>query len=306
MKAVQEVAVRVAPTDTTVLITGESGTGKEVVARLVHRASERRQGRFVAVNCAAISPNLVESELFGHEKGSFTGADKKKEGKFEFADGGTLFLDEVGDLPLEAQAKLLRTIQEKTVQRVGGNREIPVNIRLICATNQNLEELAEQKKFRQDLYYRIAVFPLNVPPLRERKAAIVPLALHFIRRLAKVRELSKEALTPGAAKSLQDYPWPGNVRELANALERAIILKSGNLPVTSDDLAFLRSESRAQVQVDSLFKLPPTGIEFEKLQRTIIRQALDLTSGNQSGAARLLGLTRARFRTLLKLLEAED
>jgi DNA-binding NtrC family response regulator len=306
MKAVQEVAVRVAPTDTTVLITGESGTGKEVVARLVHRASERRQGRFVAVNCAAISPNLVESELFGHEKGSFTGADKKKEGKFEFADGGTLFLDEVGDLPLEAQAKLLRTIQEKTVQRVGGNREIPVNIRLICATNQNLEELAEQKKFRQDLYYRIAVFPLNVPPLRERRAAIVPLALHFIRRLAKVRELSKEALTPGAAKSLQDYPWPGNVRELANALERAIILKSGNLPVTSDDLAFLRSESRAQVQVDSLFKLPPTGIEFEKLQRTIIRQALDLTSGNQSGAARLLGLTRARFRTLLKLLEAED
>jgi DNA-binding NtrC family response regulator len=305
MQKVKEVALRVASSDATVLVTGESGTGKEVVARLIHQSSSRAKGRFVAVNCGAISPSLVESELFGHERGAFTGANRKKEGKFEFAEGGTLFLDEVGDLPLEAQSKLLRAIQEKAVQRVGGNQDIPVNARLICATNRRLENLVEERQFRRDLYYRIAVFPIWVPPLRERVSAIIPLAGHFIKQFARTREVVKEILTPGAGQLLRQYPWPGNVRELANAMERAVILKSGMLPITSDDLGFLRPEMHGPVTNGPEFKLPAGGVHFEELQRSIIRQALEATSGNQSAAARMLGLTRARFRTLLKLVEHE-
>lgn len=306
MKKVQNDALKVAPSMSTVLITGESGTGKEVVARLLHRASSVKQGRFVPINCAAISPALVESELFGHEQGAFTGAHKRKEGKFEFADGGTLFLDEVGDLPLDTQAKLLRAIQEKSIQRVGGNRDIPVHTRLICATNQDLKHLVEQGKFREDLYYRIAVFPIFVPPLRERKKAIIHLAHHFIKRVAGIRQGVNELLTAGAARMLMDYQWPGNVRELANAIERAVILKSGNLPITSDDLGFLRRESVPHGAEGAMFKLPANGISFDGLQRSVILQAMQMTAGNQSAAARLLGLTRARLRTLLKLLEEEE
>lgn len=303
MKEVEKNALKVAASQATVLLTGESGTGKEVVARLIHRTSPMCKGRFVAVNCAAISPSLVESELFGHEKGAFTGANQRKEGKFKFADGGILFLDEVGDLPLDVQAKLLRAVQEKSIQRVGGNRDISVNTRLICATNQDLEGLVEQGKFREDLYYRIAVFPIHVPPLRERKKAIVPLAIHFIKKTAKTRQLVKEVLTSGLARMLTEYPWPGNVRELANALERAVISKSGSLPITSDDLGFLRQKHRSIFQDDAMFELPATGIDFDKFQRSVILQAMKMTGGNQSAAARLLGLSRARFRTLLKLPE---
>ena len=303
MKKVEEMAVRVAVSETTVLITGESGTGKEVVARLIHRSSKRKDARFVAVNCAAITAGLVESELFGHEKGAFTGANARKVGKFEYANGGTLFLDEVGDLPLEAQAKLLRVIQERSIQRVGGNTDVAVDTRLVCATNQNLEHLVAEKKFRQDLYYRINVFPVQVPPLRERKKGIVPLIRHFVRKFANVRDLAGDFLTPGATRVLKEYPWPGNVRELANTVERAMILKAGKLPITTDDLSFLRLENPEAPIDEEIIKLPATGINFEKMQYNIIRQALDLTSGNQSAAARLLGLTRARFRTLLKLVE---
>jgi len=305
MQQVREMALKVAPREATVLLTGESGTGKEVVAHLIHRASDRGNGRFVAVNCAAISPTLVESELFGHEKGAFTGANRRKEGKFEFADNGTLFLDEVGDLPLEAQSKVLRTIQEKTIQRVGDNRDIPVNARLICATNQNLENLVERGRFRQDLYYRIAVFPIRVPPLRERIPDIIPLATQLVKRFATLRELAKEVLTPGAARILTEYPWPGNVRELANAIERVAILKAGSVPITSDDLDFLRLEKAASPLDEDVLRLPVTGINFDRLQRSIIRQALEVSSGNQSKAARLLGLTRSRFRTFIKLVEGE-
>ncbi len=301
MKEVEGMALKVAPSMSTVLITGESGTGKEVVARLIHRMSAMRDGRFVDVNCAAISTTLVESELFGHEKGAFTGADRKKEGKFEFADHGTLFLDEVGDLPLDMQAKLLRSIQGKSIQRVGGNRNISIDTRLICATNQDLEGLVTQGKFREDLYYRIAVFPIHVPPLRERKSAIVHLAGYFIKRVARVREGINDVLTSGAARTLMEYPWPGNVRELANAMERAVISKSGRLPVTSDDLSFLQREGLSMSHGDVLIELPPTGIDFESLQHSLISQALRMTAGNQSAAARLLGLSRARFRTMLKL-----
>jgi DNA-binding NtrC family response regulator len=306
MLRLEEMALKVAASEATVLLTGESGTGKEVIARLIHRASPRREQRFVAVNCGAISANLVESELFGHEKGAFTGADRRKEGKFEFAHEGTLFLDEVAELPLESQVKLLRAIQDKCVTPVGGNRNIPVDVRLICATNQDLERFCEQGRFRNDLYYRIAVFPIKVPPLRDRKKDIVPLAHHFVSKLAGPTQAGKEPLTPSAIKILTEYPWPGNVRELANAMERAVILKSGQMPITSDDLDFLRIEDRTQEHVDAVFKLPATGIEFERLQRTVIRQALEMTLGNQSAAARLLRLTRARFRTFLRLLEGGD
>ncbi|OQY13880.1 MAG: histidine kinase [Desulfobacteraceae bacterium 4572_19] len=305
MLMVKQMAEKVGQSDATVLITGESGTGKEVVANLVYRASSRSDKRFVAVNCAAISAGLVESELFGHEKGSFTGANQKKEGKFEYADGGTLFLDEVGDLPLEAQAKLLRAIQEKCFQRVGGNREIPVNTRLICATNQDLKKLVNEKKFRNDLYFRLAVFPINILPLRERKPDIVPLSNYFIKRYAELHELGGDLLTPGAVRLLKEFPWPGNARELANTIERALILKSGALPLTSDDLFFLCLSGDNKPSVEGLFKLPPGGINFDDIEREIIRQAMAMTSNNQSAAARLLGLTRARFRTFLKLTDVE-
>jgi transcriptional regulator with GAF, ATPase, and Fis domain len=204
---------------------------------------------------------------------------------------------------LDMQAKLLRAIQEKSVQRVGGNRTTPVDTRLICATNQDLEGLVTQGKFREDLYYRIAVFPIHVPPLRERRSAIVHLATYFIKKVARVREGINEVLTAGAARMLMEYPWPGNVRELANAMERAVISKSGRLPVTSDDLSFLQREGLSISHGDGLVDLPPTGMDFDKLQRSVISQAMRMTAGNQSAAARLLGLSRARLRTMLKLSE---
>jgi DNA-binding NtrC family response regulator len=303
MRRVQDLALRVGPSETTVLITGESGTGKEIIAKLMHKASDLHEKRFVTLNCAAISPQLVESELFGHEKGAFTSAGERKIGKFEFAAGGTLFLDEIGELPLEAQAKLLRVIQERIIQRVGGNQDINVNIRLICATNQDLEKLVEKGRFRQDLYYRIAVFPIQVPPLRERQEAIASLATYFIKRWGGLGDVNTEIITPGAVQTLQNYSWPGNVRELANAMERVMILKAGQLPVNSDDLKFLQATPVNADDCANLFQLPTAGIQFETVQKHLVDQALERTAGNQSAAARLLGLTRAKFRTLLKLIE---
>ncbi len=303
MKAVESMTIKVAKSDATVLITGESGTGKEVIARLIHQSSDRASGRFVAVNCAAISENLVESELFGHEKGSFTGAHQKKEGRFEYADGGTLFLDEVGELPMNSQAKLLRVIQEKKFQRVGGNKEIPVNTRLVCATNQDLAAMASKKTFRQDLFYRLAVFPIEVPPLRDRKEDILPLTRLFVDKFADTSAITGEKITRGACRRLSEYSWPGNVRELANVIERVMILKSGALPITSDDLRFISVGGDNNEMDPALFNIPPTGIDYDEIQKNIVQQALDMTASNQSGAARLLGLSRARFRTLLKLLE---
>ncbi len=304
MKDIETMALQVAQSDATVLITGESGTGKEVVAKLIHNASPRSSQRFVAVNCAAITETLVEAELFGHEKGSFTGASNRKEGKFEYADGGTLFLDEVGELPFNSQAKLLRAIQERKFQRVGGNSEIPVNTRIICATNQDLARMAAEKKFRQDLYYRLAVFPIHVPPLRDRKEDIAPLTRLFIEKFANTRNLTGEIITKGAIRKLNEYSWPGNVRELANVIERVMILKSGALPITTDDLKFISigAVDKSEVQ-ENLFQIPPTGIDYDEIQKNIVQQALDMTASNQSSAARLLGLSRARFRTLLKMVE---
>ena len=302
MKNLLEMARRVAAkADTTVLLVGESGTGKEVVAKFIHQNSPRAQRRFVAVNCASVTASLVESILFGHERGAFTGADRRKQGFFEYANKGTLFLDEIGDLPLEAQAKLLRALQEKLIQRVGGNEAIEVDVRVICATNQDLESMVEQGTFRSDLFYRINVFPLRIPSLRERTEAIIPLAEHFIQKFRE-RPSSGPLLTQGAKRILMDHTWPGNVRELANALERAIIL-AGEGTVTSEHLSFLKTD-RMQSKSPSTWELPHKGLSLEDLEQDLIRQAMEATGNNQSAAARLLGLTRSKLRTRIKQLEA--
>ncbi len=293
--------------DTTVMITGESGVGKEVVARFIHRHSQRSNARFVPVNCAAISESLVESILFGHERGAFTGADKKKMGFFEYASGGTLMLDEVGDLPEAAQAKLLRALQEKIIQRVGGNEEIKVDVRLICATNRDLKKMVDEGRFREDLYYRINVFPLEVPPLRERKEDIVPLAEYFIKKFRlKTTQDPKQTdlLTNGAKRILMEHKWPGNIRELSNAVERAVIL-AGDAIVSSDDLAFLKPGIVEGIK-PGLIALPTDGIDLEELEKDLIRQAIAATNDNVCAAARLLGLTRSKLRTRVKQLEEDE
>ena len=301
-KAMQEVvglAESVAGVDTAVLITGESGTGKELIARYVHTKSTRNGTRFVPVNCAAISPNLVESELFGYEKGAFTGAGKTKKGKFEYADHGTLFLDEIGDLPLESQAKMLRALQEKKFQRVGGNDEIPVDVRVICATNRGLENMVNKSKFRKDLFFRINVFPIEIPSLRNRRDDIVPLARHFLKTIT-VND--NHEITEGACQKLLEYPWPGNVRELANVIERGMILTIKTGKITSETLSFLRVHPSGRVD-NAIIKLPPNGIHLPMLQINLVKQALDAAGNNQTAAAKLLGLSRAKFRVLLKNIE---
>lgn len=298
MGRVMELARKVAEKDSAVLITGESGTGKELLARFIHQASSRSAERFVPVNCAAISPSLVESELFGHEKGAFTGAEKRKSGKFEYGSCGTVFMDEIGDLPMEAQAKLLRVLQNKHIQRVGGNEEIPVDARVICATNRELGELVSGGGFRKDLFYRINVFPIEMPPLREHKDDIQPLALHFLKRLSGKAEME---LTDGALQRLWSYSWPGNVRELSNVMERAAILVRNEGKITAQTLAFLQDESEAfQDQRGLTFNLPPDGLSLEDFECELVRQALERCGNNQSAAAKLLGLTRSKFRVLLK------
>lgn len=296
MQQVMAVAGKVAKSESAVLITGESGTGKELLARYIHQHSPRQAKAFHAVNCAAISPSLVESELFGYEKGAFTGADRQTKGKFEFASGGTLFLDEIGDLHMEAQAKLLRTLQEKKVQRVGGNQEIPIDVRILCATNQNLPKMVEDGNFRRDLFFRINVVPIELPPLRARTADIVPLCMHFL----KNKGMGKGFLiTDGASRLLRGYNWPGNVRELANAMERVVILgpEDGNISV--DTFSFLKRNRGSNGYVNDL-KLPPHGISLDALEKDLVEQALMISGNNQTRAAELLGVTRARFRVLHK------
>jgi DNA-binding NtrC family response regulator len=296
MSEVMDLASKVAARDCAVLITGESGTGKELLAKFIHNASPRRKGRFVPVNCAAISPNLVESELFGHEKGAFTGADRRSQGKFEYASGGTLFLDEIGDLSLGAQAKVLRTLQENKIQRVGGNDEISVDVRVICATNQDLNELVREGDFRQDLFFRINVFPIQPPPLRARADDVVLLARHFLDQLSGGAAIQ---LTRGAEGVIKAYPWPGNVRELENAMERAVILEAGREVMTAETFSFLQTPSASGIG-DARFTVPAKGISLEALEKDLVRQALEISGDNQAAAARLLGLTRAKFRVLMK------
>ena len=295
MNAIIELAYKVSQSGTAVLITGESGTGKELLANFIHTSSPRTKMRFVPVNCAAISPNLVESELFGHEKGAFTGASARTAGKFEYATGGTLFLDEIGDLSLEAQAKLLRALQEKKIQRVGGNREISVDVRVICATNQDLDKRVEKGAFRKDLLFRINVFPIKPPPLRERNDDVIPLCRHFLSQLDDKRGVR---LTDGAIRVLTEYSWPGNVRELANVMERAVILCDGKT-ITAQTISFLKTPVETN-NSNVNFPLPREGVSLEKMEENLVGQALKLSGNNQTAAARLLGLTRAKFRVLMK------
>jgi len=292
----------VASVDSAVLILGESGTGKELIARQIHSQSTRSSKRFVPVNCAAISSNLVESELFGYEKGSFTGAESQRRGKFEYATGGTLFLDEIGDMPLDSQGKLLRALQEKKFHRVGGNEEIPVDVRVICATNRNLETMVQENKFRQDLFYRINVFPILIPPLRERNEDIVPLAEYLIKTFPFGKE---HVISDDAGKKLKEYPWPGNVRELANVIERCLILTRDTKKITSDTISFLRPVTAAAGGPE-VVKLPPGGVPLHQVQFSLVRQALQAAGNNQTTAAKLLGLSRSKLRVIIKNIDGDQ
>jgi len=298
METVKKMILKVARSNSTVLVRGESGTGKELIARAVHNQSPRAAEMFQAVNCAAINENLLESELFGHEKGSFTGAHAEKKGLFEIADRGTLFLDEIGELDVGMQAKLLRALQERKIRRVGGTHEISVDVRVIAATNRDLRAMVADGRFRDDLYYRINVLSIDVPPLRERREDIPVLIDFFLKKHTKNTSRFIAGLTSETKKLMNEYSWPGNVRQLESAIERAILLSEGDL-ITVEDLP---TEVRQEVgpASDSAFKLPAEGINFEDVERGLITQAMEQTDYNITKAAKLLGLT---FRTLQYRLE---
>ena len=298
METVKKMILKVARSNSTVLVRGESGTGKELIARAVHNQSPRSAEMFQAVNCAAINENLLESELFGHEKGSFTGAHAEKKGLFEIADRGTLFLDEIGELDVGMQAKLLRALQERKIRRVGGTHELSVDVRVIAATNRDLRAMVADGRFRDDLYYRINVLSIDVPPLRERREDIPVLIDFFLKKHTKNTSRLITGLTPETKKLMNEYSWPGNVRQLESAIERAILLSEGDL-ITPEDLP---TEVRQEVgpASESAFKLPAEGINFEDVERNLITQAMEQTDYNITKAAKLLGLT---FRTLQYRLE---
>ncbi len=285
MRAVIDRIARVAPMRATVLIHGESGVGKELVARAIHFNSARRDSPFVAINCAAISPNLIESELFGHERGSFTGAHARARGKFEMADKGTLFLDEIGEMDVGAQVKLLRVLEEKEFMRVGGDQNIRVDVRLIAATNANLETMVERGTFRRDLYWRLKVVTITVPPLRERQSDIPALVEAFLEELSKANAVPRKFVTPESLGALQAYNWPGNVRELKNVLESLLVATPGDV-VRLEDLppAVLR-ETSAHERSD----LTP-GMKLAEAEALLIRRTLEYTGGNRTHSALLLGI----------------
>lgn len=318
---------RVAASDATALIIGETGTGKELIARRLHDLSARRNGPFAAINCGAFSEALVESELFGHEKGSFTGAISSKEGWFESANGGTLFLDEVGDLPLSTQVKLLRVLQEREIVRVGSRKPQKINVRLIAATNVNLEDAVKAGHFREDLYYRIKVVPIDLPPLRERIGDILPLVNHFL-KVYKVRlHTSTPLLSPASVHALENYPWPGNIRELENTIHRALLISTGGVihpkdlhlpyiinkftPPSSQEsdvhylgLPTAPTEVRTkdiEELLSTLFKQELPNL-YEFINAITVRKAYDYCNNNQVHTAKLLGISRNILRARLKEL----
>ena len=301
MQEVLSTVERVAPTNATVLLGGESGVGKDLIARAIHEKSRRASGPFIKINSTAIPENLLESELFGYEKGAFTGATSNKPGKFELADKGTLFLDEIGDVPPAIQVKLLRVLQEREFERLGGTKTIKVDVRLIAATNRDLREALEQGTFREDLYYRLNVVPIDIAPLREHKEDVPVLAGLFISRYAA--ELNKQitGIDPEAMRMLMDHYWPGNVRELQNVIERGCALSDGPLLRPAD----IRLESRGRpVESDNGFL--PEGTTLEQWEDEMIREALRRANGNKSQAARLLGLSRNALRYRLSKIGIAD
>ncbi len=297
MQQLLEMVRTIAPSDATVLISGESGTGKELVAKAIHANSRRSKEAYVAVNCAAITESLLESELFGHEKGAFTGADKRHEGHFFQADKGTLFLDEIGEMPLSMQVKLLRAIQEREVQRVGGSKPVPVDVRIIAATNRDLLHEVEEGRFREDLYYRLNVVMLSLPSLSERLDDIPLLAQHFMLRFAEKNNKSVKGFTPGAMDALLRYPWPGNVRELENIIERAVVLLFGEHISERELPERLLKNQRPVTVLMQNSENPPS---LEAVERETILETLKRVGGNKSEAAKILGITRKTLHSKLQ------
>jgi len=324
MLRLRQMVERVAPTDATVLITGESGTGKEMIARELYRASPRRNHPFIKVNCAAISETLIESEFFGHERGAFTGATERREGRFELANQGTLLLDEVSEIPLNLQAKLLRVLQEREFERVGGNRTIKVNVRLLATSNRDLLSYVEKGAFRQDLYYRLNVFPVEVPPLRERGEDMLLIAEHFLRRCARKHGIKVNGYSDSARAALVNYRWPGNVREMQNTIERAVILTESGRPVTASALGLPGDYhlTEAPPPLSPHMSAPPYEISDGQpaganggvpvtdssggvqtiaiLEKQAIKAALQQTDGNRTQAAAVLGISIRTLRNKLQ------
>ena len=292
MKEIMQTVARVAASDASVMIYGESGTGKELIARAVHEQSSRHDKPFIQLSCAALPETLLESELFGYEKGAFTGAGDSKPGRFELADTGTLFLDEIGDISLTVQVKLLRVLEQMSFERLGGSKTINVDVRLIGATNRDLPAMIKKGEFREDLYYRLNVIPIGMPPLRERRGDIALLARHFLERFAPDKKLADASL-----KLLKDYYWPGNVRELQNTIERATILSREQVIRPEDLPAEVRMGAPLSGEA---IRLPAEGVALEKVERELIMQALERTGGNRTRAAELLGISR---HTLLYRVE---
>ena len=307
MQKLLEMLVMVAPSDATVLLSGESGTGKELIARALHANSRRGKGPFVAVNCAALSENLLESELFGHEKGAFTGADRRREGHFSHADGGTLFLDEIGEISAAMQVKLLRVIQEREFQRVGGDQNIRVDVRLVAATNKDLEKEVEAGNFRQDLFFRLNVVTLIMPPLRERVEDIPLLAAHFLTVFEQKNHKQIKGFTPMAMDCLLKHAWPGNVRELENVVERAVVLLVGDyisereLPpsLIPAEGATLHADGGASNVTGEVLRASLTGMSLDELEKRAILETLEACGGNKSETARRLGVTRKTLHAKL-------
>ena len=296
MMKVCRVIEKVAPTQATALLLGESGTGKELLARAVHELSPRRDKPFVAINCAAIPENLLESELFGYERGAFTGAVKQTQGKFELANGGTLFLDEIGDMPLQLQAKLLRFLQDRVVERIGGRDRIPVDVRIVCATNKDLRAMIGEALFREDLFYRISEVTVQIPPLRERQGDAIVIAQAIMDRRAREHGRPIKGFAPEAIRAIQAYPWPGNIRELENRINGAVIMAEGKY-IGVEDLGLPAKDGDRNHEFLNL------RVARQRAETEAIRQALAVSAGNLSRAAELLGITRP---TLYDLLEKND
>ena len=295
MKTVYEMVEKVAETDSAVLVYGESGTGKELVARAIHRRSARREGPFVKVNCGSLPRELVQSELFGHEKGAFTGAIRQKKGKFELAEGGTIFLDEIGDLPLEAQVNILRVLQTKEYDRVGGEETLHADVRVIAATHRVLREMVAEGAFREDLFYRLEVIPIRLVPLRDRKADIPDLVEHFLHKKCEEMNRPLKRLTDQAMAAMASYTWPGNVRELENVVERTLVLADRNV-VDVNDLPLDVEASRAEVSAEEFEDSAiPLTRRLEDLERQLIEQALEQAGGVKTKAAEMLGIKTSAF-----------
>ncbi len=301
MQAVLGLVERVAPTNSTVLLGGESGVGKDLIARAIHEHSNRASGPFIKINSTAIPENLLESELFGYEKGAFSGATSSKPGKFELADKGTLFLDEIGDIPPAIQVKLLRVLQEREFERLGGTKTLKVDVRLVAATNRDLRAALEDGTFREDLYYRLNVVAIDIPPLRDHKEDVPALAEFFLKRYARESQKPVQGITPAAMKLLAAYHWPGNARELQNAIERGVTLSSGTMLDTAD----IHLDSRPPCGLGASTALP-AGMTLDQWEEEAIREALRQANGNKSQAARALGLSRNALRYRLSKMGVGD